>query len=383
MKTFWVQYIQMDKIKKISFLDFTQEYKIRKKEYTHAFDRVMTSGVYILSKEVQEFENNLAKYLNVKYCVGVANGLEAIQIALMVKGIGPGDEVITTPISAVATTLAILAVGAEPIFADTNEKGQIDSVQIEKLITKNTKAILPVDLYGQPCDLVKIKEICKKHKLFLIEDACQAIGSTLDGKKLGTYGDVGCFSFYPTKNLGAFGDGGCLVTNNEKLAKTYRELRDYGQQTKYVHIRYGLNSRLDELHAALLSVKLNYLDKDNAKRRIVAKRYIDKLKNIKGLELILPENLDDSNFHLFVIKTKKRDELKKYLADNGIPSLIHYPITIPDQPMFKAKYRNLKIPIARKFVKEILSLPCHPYLDDNEVDYVSGKIVNFFKDKRG
>ncbi len=362
----------------IKYLDFPEEVRIHKKEYVEAFERVLESGSYVLSHEVASFEEKLAEYLGVKYCVGTANGLEAIQIALMAKGIGKDNEVITTPISAVATTLAILAVGATPVFADVDEKGQIDADKIEDLVTEKTKAIIPVDLYGLPCDLIKIQEICKKHNLFLIEDACQAIGSTLGGKKLGTYGDTGCFSFYPTKNLGAFGDGGALVTNDEKLAEAYRELRDYGQKTKYVHTRFGLNSRLDEVHAALLSVKLEYLDEGNNKRREIAKRYIGNLKNVKGLEIVLPENIEDSNFHLFVIKTDRRDELQGFLKSQGIPSLIHYPITIPDQPMFNDKYKSLEIGTARKLVNEVLSLPCHPYMKNDEVDYVSEKVIEFF-----
>ena len=363
---------------KINFLDFTREYKNRKKEYTKAFDRVMTSGIYILSKEVEQFENDFAKYLGVKYCVGVANGLEALQIALMSKGIGQNDEVITTPVSAVATTLAILAVGATPIFADTNADGQTDPIQVEKLISKKTKAILPVDLYGQPCDLVEIKRISDKYNLYFIEDACQAHGSVLNGQKLGTFGDCGAFSFYPTKNIGAIGDGGAIVTDDAILAESFRQIRDYGQTSKYIHNRYGLNSRLDELQAGLLKIKLKYLDQDNNVRRRLAKQYVNNLKDIKEIELVLPNNMEDSNFHLFVIRTKRRDELKKYLSENGIPSLIHYPVTIPDQPMFGDKYEKLEIPIARKFVTETLSIPCYPYLETEEVDYISEKITYFF-----
>lgn len=369
----------MAKFQKVNYLDFPKEVKVRKREYDEAVERVLSSGVYILSKEVENFENKLAKYLGVKYCVGNANGLEAIQIALMAYDIGKGDEVITTPVSAVATTLAILAVGATPVFADINENGQIDVSKIENLITKRTKAILPVDLYGQPCEIDKIKKICARYKLKLIEDAAQAHGATFKGKKLGTYGDIGCFSFYPTKNLGAFGDGGALVTNDKKLVKIFRQIRDYGQESKYVHSRYGLNSRLDELHAALLSVKLKHLDEDNGLRRKIAGRYVANLKGVKDIKIILPEKLADSNFHLFVIRTKKRDALKDYLAKNGIPSLVHYPITIPDQPMFGNKYKNLKINEARKLVAEVLSLPCHPYLSDKDIDYISEKIAGFFQ----
>ena len=363
----------------IQFNDFKKDYEVHEREYLDAVKRVMGSGWYILGEEIKNFENEFVKYLGVKCCVGTANGLEAIQIVLMAYGVGPGDEVITTPVSAVATTLAILAVGATPVFADVDGGGQINADLIEKLITKRTKAILPVDLYGQPCDLIAIKKICEAHKLNLIEDACQAHGSTLNGKRLGTFGDVGCFSFYPTKNLGAFGDGGAIITNNDSLARIYRELRDYGQESKYVHTRFGLNSRLDELHAALLRVKLKYLETDNGKRREIAKKYVEKLKNINGLDLVLPNNIEDSNFHLFVVKTEKRDALQSFLKTQGIPSLIHYPIAIPDQPMFGKKYENLEIDVARKFVTQVLSIQCHPYLSNEDVDYISDKILEFFR----
>lgn len=364
--------------KQIKFQDFAEEAKVRKDEFTNTFQKVLNSGWYILGKEVENFENEYAKYLGTKYCVGVANGLEALQIALMAKEIGKGDEIITTPVSAVATTLAILAVGATPIFVDVKENGQIDENLISNLITKKTKAIIPVDLYGQPCDLIAIKEIAKKYNLFFVEDACQAHGSTFKGIKLGTYGDVGAFSFYPTKNIGAIGDGGALVTNNKKMAEIFRQIRDYGQSSKYVHTRYGLNSRLDELQAALMDIKLKYLDNDNNIRRKIAIRYIKNLKNIKDIQLLLPESIYDSNFHLFVIKTKLRNELQAYLKENGIYSLVHYPITIPDQPLFGNKYKDIKIPVARKLVNEVLSLPCHPYLDNTDVDYISNKITEFF-----
>lgn len=368
----------MQKVKEIKFLNFPAEYKLRKKEYLKAFNSVMKSGDYILAEEVKNFENNLAKYLGAKYCVGVANGLEAIQIALMAKDIKRGDEVITTPISAVATTLSILAVGATPVFCDVNYNGQIDITKIEKLINNRTKIILPVDLYGQPCNLLEIINICKKHKLICIEDACQAHGSTLRGKKLGTFGDIGVFSFYPTKNLGAIGDGGALVTNNRNLSTTFREIRDYGQKSKYIHSRFGLNSRLDELQAALLEIKLKYLDHDNTIRRKIAAKYVSNLKKIDEITMILPNNINDSNFHLFIIRTNKRDKLQKYLKLNGIPSLIHYPLAIPDQPLFGNKYKQLDLSEARKFVDETLSLPCNPFLKMSEVDYISDKIKHFF-----
>jgi dTDP-4-amino-4,6-dideoxygalactose transaminase len=366
-------------MQKINYLDFSQEYKKRGAKYRKAIDRVFKSGIYVLGPEVQGFEKEFAEFIGVKNCIGVANGLEAIQIALMALGIGKEDEVITTPISAVATTLAIMAVGAKPVFVDINENGQINVNLIGKAITNKTKAVLPVHLYGQPADISKIKSICKKHKLFLIEDAAQAHGTISDGRKVGIFGDISCFSFYPTKNLGAIGDAGAIVTDNTVLAKTCAEIRDYGQESKYVHTRYGLNSRLDELHAAILREKLKFLKSDNKKRQLIAKRYVKNLKAIKNIGIVLPERLDDSVFHLFVVKISKRDDLKKYLAEQGVPSLIHYPIAIPDQPMFDGKYKHLKIPVARKFVKEILSLPCHPFMGEKDVDYVSNKIIEFFQ----
>lgn len=364
----------------IKYLNFPKEFEKRRKQYTSAFERVLKKGRYILSEEVENFEKEFAKYLGAKYCVGVGNGLEAIQMSLMAYGIEEGDEIITTPISAVATTLAIIATGATPVFVDTDKNGQIDSKKIEEKITKNTKAVLPVDLYGQPCDIKEIKGICRKHNLLFIEDSCQAHGSSFGSKKLGTVGDVGCFSFYPTKNLGAIGDGGAIVTNRRKIAETCREMRDYGQKSKYVHSRYGLNSRLDELQAAILREKLKFLDRDNAVRRKIAKRYIEKFAGRDKLEVVLPKKLQDSNFHLFVIKTKKRDELQEYLKKKGVPSLIHYPLTIPQQPVIKkAKIKTGNLPVSKKFVKEILSLPCHPFMKVSEADYVSDKIKEFFE----
>ena len=365
-------------MKKVNYLDFPKEYKERGNLYREAFDRVMRSGFYILGNEVRLFEEEFAKYLGMKYAIGVANGLEALQISLLALRIKEGDEVITTPISAVATTLAIMAVGSTPVFVDIKENGQLDEDLIEKAITKKTKAIIPVHLYGQPLEIEKIARISRKHKLFLIEDACQAHGTRFNGRKVGNHGILSCFSFYPTKNLGAIGDGGLVATNNKQLYESVLQIRDYGQESKYKHSRYGLNSRLDELHAAILREKLRFLEKDNVLRRKIAKRYISNLNKIKGPELILPNKIEDSNYHLFVVKTQRRDELKKFLAKHGIPSLIHYPTAIPDQPLFGKKYRLLKIPTVRSFVRKILSLPCHPFMGTREVDYVCGVIKDFF-----
>lgn len=363
------------------FNDFVKDIEEREAEYLNDIQRVLKSGWFILGNEVKAFEGELAEYLRVKRAVGVANGLEALQIALMALGIKEGDEVITTPLSAVATTLAIMAVGAKPVFTDVNDDGLMQVEMVETLITNKTKAILPVHLYGQPVNLGVLQTICAKHNLFLLEDACQAHGSQLDGRKLGSFGDMAAFSFYPTKNLGAFGDGGAIVTNNDGLAEKCRQIRDYGQSGKYKHAVYGLNSRLDELQAAILRTKLKYLDEDNARRRKIALIYGERLSGFKNLHLLGQDSWEGNNFHLMVIRSKRRDDLKEYLKEQGIPTLIHYPSTIPDQPVFAKKWGAGKIENARKIVGEVLSLPCHPQMTEDEVELVCRKIREFFADQ--
>ncbi len=365
------------KRKQIKFVNLVGSFTLRAR-LTTVFNHVLSSGNFILGKELDEFEKHFASYLGVKYCIGVGNGLEALQISLMSLGIGRNDEVITTPISAVATTLAILAVGAKPIFVDTTPFGLINPDLIPASITNKTKAIMPVHLYGHAVQIEKIKQICQKHKLFLIEDAAQAHGSTVKGKRLGSFGTLGCFSFYPTKNLGALGDGGAVVTDDIRLAKICRQIRDYGQTSKYHHVRSGLNSRLDELQAALLKVKLSILDSDNLKRRRLVQRYINNLSHIPAIEIVQPEQDTESNFHLFVIKTRQRDRLMRYLKRFGIETLIHFPVVIPDQPFLKKDYDSISLPIARFFVKTCLSLPCYPKMTTGEVDYICKCIMEFY-----
>ncbi len=339
--------------------------KLHRKEILGAMRKVVDSGWYILGKEVKNFEQEFAWYLGVKEVIGVANGLEALQIALMALGIGPGDEVITTPVSAMATTLAIMAVGAKPVFVDINNQGLIDENLIETAITSKTRAILPVHLYGNPVGLNKILQICKKHKIYLIEDACQAHGSTYHGKKLGSFGVLNAFSFYPTKNLGALGDGGAIATNDYKLAQICREIRDYGQQSKYVHTRYGLNSRLDEMQAAILRVKLKCLDEENNERQKIADRYHKYISSVNNA----------GNYHLFVIRSDRRNQLKDFLKEKGVESAVHYPLAIPSQKIIDKKI----CPRAELFTQEILSLPCRPGMTMQQVDYVCKMIKQFYE----
>lgn len=365
--------------KNIPFNDFKSEAKEFGSIYQKTFKKVLDSGWYILGEEVKLFEKEFSHYLNSKYVVGVANGLDALQISLMVLEIGPGDEVITTPLSAVATTLAVLAVGATPVFVDLKPDGQIDENLIEAKITRKTKAILPVHLYGNFCQIDEIKKIAKKHHLYLIEDAAQAHGSTYKGKLAGTFGDLGCFSFYPTKNLGAFGDGGAITTNNKKLATLARSIRDYGQSKKYLHTCYGLNSRLDEFHAAFLRKKLKNLNKANRKRIYNSNIYLQAFKDNSKINLILPIKNSLSNYHQFVVKVENRNRIQEQLKNLGISTLIHYPILIPHQPFIKEKYKNIKLTQAEKFVNSILSLPCGPYLKSKQVKFIAKSILSLTK----
>lgn len=360
----------------MQFVDFIAEAKEFGNEYVEAFKKTLDSGWYILGNEVKDFEHEFATYLGAKHVIGVANGLDAIHIALRAVGVEEGDEVITTPLSAMATTLAIMAIGATPVFVDTNDDGLLDENIIESVMTEKTKAILPVHLYGNSVNLGAISKIAKKHNLYLIEDAAQAQGSTYNDQKLGTHGSIGCFSFYPTKNLGAIGDAGAIATNDDDFATKCRQMRDYGQAHKYEHIVYGLNSRLDEVQASILRVKLKYLDRLNIKRQYNAKHYDSKLQS-PHVEIIKPQSGITSNYHQYVLKTKVRDKLQKHLQDSQIPSLIHYPILIPDQPLFQKKYANLEIPVARRLAQEVLSIPCGPYLTESELNQVIESINSF------
>lgn len=362
----------------IRYLDFKTQIKPHKRKYLRAVEKVLDSGWYILGQEVRSFEQQFARFLDAKYCIGVANGLEALQISLLALNIGKGDQVITTPISAVASTLAILATGAKPVFVDTDNKGLINADLIEKAITKKTKAILPVHLYGAAADLEKIISLCKKHQLYLIEDAAQAHGSKFKNKSLGTFGDLGCFSFYPTKNLGAFGDGGAIVTQSLTLAEKCLKLRDYGQTAKYIHSLVGLNSRLDEIHAAILKVKLKYLTRENNYRHKIAKVYLENLKKIPQIEFTSPIKGSISNYHIFAILAKDRDRLQQFLLKAGIETLVHYPITIPNQPIFNNQFQG-KFPISEQFVRKTLSLPCNGLITHKQTINISQKIKQFYQ----
>lgn len=358
----------------ILFNDFGTETKSLKKEVKKAIDKVLDSGWYILGNELEQFENNFAKYIGTNYCVGVASGTEAIAISLMALNIGTGDEVITTNITAYPTITGILQSGARPVVVDIiSENGLIDYSKIQDKITTKTKAIIPVHLYGQSCNMDEIGLIAKKHSLKIIEDCAQSTGAEFKEKKCGSIGSFGAFSFYPTKNLGAYGDGGAITTNDFDAFSKLISLRNYGQTKRYYHDSAGINSRLDEIQAAILSVKLKYIDEWNEERQKIANIYRNEIKSIICLTT---EKYGFHANHLFVIKSPTRNNLLKYLDDNGIQSLIHYPVPINKQKAFLWQtdeiFNNSEI-----FADSILSLPIYPGLKYDSIKLIIRKINEY------
>ena len=365
----------------IKSTDFSFVTKRINKELKEATNRVIDSNRYILGKEVENFENEFANYLGVKYCIGVGNGLEALHIILKAYGIGEGDEVIIPSNTYIATALAVSYAGAVPIMVEPDERTyNINPDLIEEKITKKTKAIMPVHLYGQACDMDPINKIAKKYGLKVIEDAAQAHGATCKGKKCGALGDAAGFSFYPTKNLGALGDAGAVTTNDKELAEKVRALRNYGSEKHYYNKYMGFNSRLDEMQAAILRVKLKHLEEFNQERKMIARLY---LNNLQDTDLILPyvPEWAEPVWHQFVIRSKKRDELQEYLKSKGIGTLIHYPLPIHLQEDYKhLRYKKGDFPIVEKIANEVLSLPMWVGLKKEEVEMIC-KVINNFKRK--
>lgn len=362
----------------IKFFDLSKQYLSIKKKVDEAISKVISNSSFILGDELKNFEIKFSRYLGSKYGIGVNSGTDALILALKACGIRPGDEVITTTHTFIATTLAIKHAGATPKFADIDkETYNIDPLSIKKVITKKTKAIIPVHLYGNPCDMGSIMEIAEKYNLKVIEDCAQAHGAKYKGKKVGTFGDAGCFSFYPTKNLGAYGDGGAVITDNEQICQNLLLLRNYGQTKKYYHTIDGYNSRLDELQAAILNIKLDYLDKWNSKRRKLAQIYNNLFKDSK---INFPTEKENSYavYYLYVINTKKRDELQQFLGKEGIQTLIHYPIPNHLQPSNNhLGYKGGDFPIAEEIANQILSLPLYPELKESVAEHIGKKVLSF------
>ncbi len=365
----------------IPFLDLKAAYLELKEEYDDAYRRVMESGWYILGKEVEAFEQEFARYCEAKYCIGVGNGLEALHLILRAMNIGSGDEVILPANTYIATWLAVSYAGAIPVPVEPDEKTyNIDADQIKSAITPKTKAIMAVHLYGQPADMDLIRQIAKRHDLRVIEDAAQAHGALYKGRKVGNLGDAAGFSFYPGKNLGAFGDGGAVVTNDAEIADKVRILRNYGSHVKYHNEVKGFNSRLDELQAAFLRVKLAKLDEWNHQRKQIAAFYLKALQNIPEMVLPYVSEWADPVWHLFVVRHPRRNELEKYLNDAGIGTLIHYPIP----PHLSGAYSNYEwqkrdFQITEKIAETILSLPLYPIMNENQQQHVVENIKNICK----
>ena len=360
----------------IPFINLKSQYLKIKDEIDNAIKSVFDSGVFILGKNVKLFEKEFSDYCNCKYGIGVASGTDALHLALRASGIKHGDEVITVPNTAIPTVAAIEMANAKPVFVDMDEETYtIDTDMITKSITKKTKAIIPVHLYGNVCDMNPIMEIAKKYNLKIIEDCAQAHGTEYKDKKVPISG-TGCFSFYPTKNLGAYGDGGMVVTNNKKIANTVRLLRCYGEVERYKNEIPGFNSRFDELQAAILRVKLRYLDRWNKQRIYNAKVYTRLLENTY-VGIPVQKNYAKHIYHLYVINSDDRDKLQQRLESYNIKTLIHYPIPIHLQKAYEhLGYKNGDFPVAEKIMKKILSLPMYPELSQKEIIRVCKTIQN-------
>lgn len=347
-------------------------------ELRAAFSRVFERSWYIEGKEDEAFEKAFAAYCGTKFCVGCGNGLDALMLSLRALGIGQGDEVIVPSNTYIATALAVTYVGAVPVFVEPDIRTfNLDPSKIEEKITEKTKALMPVHLYGQPCDMDPIMELAAKHQLFVIEDCAQAHGALYKGKKIGTFGDAAGFSFYPGKNLGALGDAGAAVTNEEHIAKKLRALGNYGSDYKYHHIYQGVNSRLDELQAAFLAAKLPHLDRMNEARRQIAKKY---LEGIKNPEVILPYVMPETEpvWHIFAIRLKRRDELAAYLESKGISTNRHYPIPMHLQECYQELgISKGELPIAEEISATQLSLPLYYGMTDEQIQYVIDSINEF------
>lgn len=366
----------------ISMNDFRLEYGELRISILKKLDAFLKKGTYILGAEVEAFERSFAAYCGTTYCIGVGSGLSAIQIALQGLGLGEGDEVVSVANSDIATALAIVGVGATPVFVDIDEYYHLDPSALEKVITRKTKAILPVHLYGQIANMDAITAVAKRHNLLVVEDACQAHGAVYKGKRAGSFGDAACFSFYPTKNLGAYGDAGAIVTNSKKLYDRCVALRNRGQAEKYIYPVRGVNSRLDGIQAVILQHKLRRLDLFNTKRKQLAQRYVSLLCDLPTIILPRVRPAAGHAFHLFVIQAEKRDELQGYLRLHGVMTLVHYPRPIHKQRSF-SEYNKISLPSSERAAQKILSLPVHPFMTVRQVDEVCRLIHNFYRRKGG
>lgn len=359
----------------VPMVDLSIQFAGIKDEVCDSITKILESAHYILGRHVQEFEKKVSEYIRTEDAIGVASGTDALHLAIEALGIGEGDEVITTPFTFFATVESIIYTGARPVFADIElDTFNIDCSSIEEKITPNTRAILPVHLFGHPADMKRVMDIAKKHNLYVIEDCAQSFGANINGKKTGSYGDAGCFSFYPSKNLGAYGDGGLITVNDRGLSETIRALRNHGSRGSYIHDTVGFNSRLDEIQAGILLVKLKRIDDYNRKRREKASIY----SMLLARSLKLPYEKDGAYhvYNQYTIMTKKRDTIREGLRENGISSVVYYPRPLHLQEALGfLGYREGDFPNAEKASREVLSLPMYPELEEPLIEKIA-KIIN-------
>lgn len=354
----------------IPFIDLKRELTEIGDEIAPALLRVAERGWFLLGEETESFEEEFAAYIGTRHAVAVNSGSDALFLTLQALGIQAGDEVITVSHTFISTVDAVIRNGATPVFVDIDpETYCVDAAQIEARITDKTKLILPVHLYGHPAEMDAILAVATRHGLRVIEDACQAHGARYRGRKVGRFGAAACFSFYPTKNLGAYGDGGIVVTDDADLAARLRMARNYGQRRKYYHEFVGINSRLDEIQAAVLRVKLKHLDRWNARRRAIARNYDE---GLQGSTLVLPHERPyaESMYHLYVVRCAERDRLQQQLLERGVHTQIHYPVPVHRQAAYAQLARDPSLPVTERVCGEILSLPMHPFLHDDEIEAI-------------
>jgi dTDP-4-amino-4,6-dideoxygalactose transaminase len=364
----------------IPYLDLPAQIRGIRKDIDAAIARTLDNCSFCLGPDVAQFEKDFARYIGAEHCVAFNSGTSALHIALMLLDVGPGDEVITTPMTFVATSWAISYVGAKPVYVDIEDATfNLDPAKIERAITPKTKAVMPVHLYGHPFDLDPVLEIARKHNLPVVEDAAQAHGAKYKGRIVGAFGQISCFSFYPGKNLGAAGEGGALVTNNAAFAARARSLREHGSTVRYYHDEVGFNYRMEGIQGAVLGVKLKHLDKWTSERRRVAHRYHELLA---GTPLQLPREADyaESAYHLYVVRHPRRDELKKYLEENKVGCALHYPLPLHLQKCYASLgHKEGAFPVTEKAARECLSLPIFPELTDTQIQRVVEVIKEFFR----
>lgn len=364
-------------MKKIKFLDLETENNIIKKACLKKITKLADSSAFTLGSEVLKFENDFASFCGTKFCLGVGSGTDALRTALLACGVREGDEVITSPISYTSTSLAIAHCGAMPVFVDVLEDGNIDHTKIETAITKKTKAILVVHMYGNICDMDKIKAIARRYKLFLIDDCAHSHGASYKGKMAGSLADISCFSFYPTKNLGAWGDAGAVTTNDRQLYEKASLYKNYGEKIQNWSKVVGYNSKLDTIQAIILNEKLNYLKKWNKKRSVLARIYTQALKEVGDVKTL--QFSENCSYYNFPINTGRRDALQNFLKKRGIPTFVRYPVPIHLQECFKyLGYKKGDFPISEKQALTVLSLPFYPFLSKESQKYVVDYIKEFF-----